>query len=88
MGELEELLQRATRQKVKDLLTLEMRKLQTDIAVRQEKLDQSATYSPQEPPAKTVPSVTRRYTKEITTYGSIQLLICYRHSMKSNVFIL
>ena len=80
MAELEELLQHATRQKVKDILTLEMRKLQTDITLKQGKLDKAATPSdtPSEPPAKNVPSATRRYTKEITTYGKIlfSLVFC------------
>jgi len=46
----------------------------------QEKLNKAATPSdtPTEPPAKNVPSATRRYTKEITTYGKIlfSLVFC------------
>ena len=80
MAELEEFLQHATRQKVRDILTLEIRKLQTDITLMQEKLNKAATPSdtPTEPPAKNVPSATRRYTKEITTYGKIlfSLVFC------------
>ena len=70
VAEFERLLVEATRRKVQDVLSLEIRKLQTEIVTRQARLDESTADGPQKPPTNNVPSAPRRYTKELTTYGN------------------
>ena len=72
VAEFERLLLQATRRKAKDVLSLEIRKLQTEIVTRQEsleKLDKLATDAQPKPPTNNVSAAPRRYTKELTTYG-------------------
>ena len=76
--ELEDLLAKAVRPKIQGILTVELRKLQTEYIKKEEKIKEqgesgaetqnvvnaeAATAKP------TVPSIRKGYTKEITTYG-------------------
>jgi tetrahydromethanopterin S-methyltransferase subunit B len=67
--ELQKLSEQATRQKVKDILFIETRKLQTEITKLKEKEEKCASSLP---PSKPSASSSATYTVTMTTYGAFE----------------
>ena len=72
--ELEKFAEEATRPKIKDILGIELRKLQTELITKEEKLkklQESAQATPVSQSSSSTSTGSTGYTKEITTYGKI-----------------